>query len=517
MEKECIVLDEEKQRAVVEETLCTGCGICQKRCPFKAISVVNLPQELGAPLHQYGKNSFRIYNIPCPAKGIVGETVLEHFKGHEIQAYLKKMVKQSFAYKVQDITPTPEIGKKKVSEVLKHSNVSDELAKEMELEKCAGRKLSQISGGELQRLAIAVTVSKDADFYFFDEPSSYLDVRQRLKVAKIIRDLGQTKPVFVVEHDLAVLDYLTDYVYIMYGKPGVYGVVSALKNSRVGINEFLEGFLKAENVRIRDYTIRFDAGPPAEEWEGRPMHDYEAFEKNYGDFSMEAKPAQLRQGEVIGILGPNAIGKSTYIKVLAGEENPTKGKVDFNAKISYKPQYIDLKFKGRVDDYVRKQDIDTDLFNAELKKIVADLLDKNVEDLSGGEAQRLAIAVALARNADIVLLDEPSAFLDIEQRLQLAGLIRHITEKKETTSLVVEHDIVFQDMTANRIMVFDGDPAKHGVAHAPVSMRDGMNAFLKGMDVTYRRDENTKRPRANKPGSQKDLEQKKKNEYYYTI
>jgi ATP-binding cassette subfamily E protein 1 len=544
------VTKDTKNQAVISEELCTGCGICVKKCPFKAIIIVNLPHELGEPLHQYGRNMFRIYNIPCPAKGIVGlvgpngigkttlikilageltpnlgdykdkatwEKVLEFYKGHEIYKYLKDMPKQKFSYKPQDVTPTPDIANKKVSDVLKKLNIKKELIEKLELEKCADRKLSQISGGELQRLAIAAAISKDANFYFFDEPSSYLDVKQRLNVAKIIHELGQQKPVFVVEHDLAVLDYLTDYVYVLYGKPGAYGVVSTLKNSRVGINEFLEGFLKAENTRIRDYEIRFEAKPPASEWKGRPMYEYGDFEKNYKGFKFSVQGAQLIKGEVVGVLGPNAIGKSTYIKVLAGEEKPTKGDVDFKAKISYKPQYINFKFNGTVADFIRKQDIDSELFNAELKKIVSDLMDKNINDLSGGESQRVAIAIALARNCDILLMDEPSAFLDIEQRLHLAEVVRRITEKKEVTTLVVEHDVVFQDMVANRLMVFEGEPAKQGVAKQPVSMQKGMNQFLQEMNVTYRRDENTKRPRANKPKSQKDLDQKKKNQYYYTI
>src|SRR5256885_5488955 len=88
------------------------------------------------------------------------------------------------------------------------------------------RDIAQLSGGELQRLAIAATMLKDADVYFFDEPSSYLDIYQRLRVAKVIQSLSKEKYVVVVEHDLAVLDFLADTGFLMYGKEGAYCIIA---------------------------------------------------------------------------------------------------------------------------------------------------------------------------------------------------------------------------------------------------------------------------------------------------
>jgi ATP-binding cassette subfamily E protein 1 len=82
------------------------------------------------------------------------------------------------------------------------------------------------SPGELQRFSIAATAVTKSDMYMFDEPSSYLDVRQRLNAAWVIRtmvDLGPQTYVICVEHDLSVLDYLSDYVCVLYGEPGAYG------------------------------------------------------------------------------------------------------------------------------------------------------------------------------------------------------------------------------------------------------------------------------------------------------
>lgn len=538
---------------VFSEQLCTGCGLCSKKCPAGAVSIINLPQELGKPLHQYGINGFRVFGIPTPKKGIVGligpngigkstilkilagtlipnlnenagwKKVLEHFKGHEMQKYLKELSegKAKLAYKPQEVQEIPKYFKGTVGaelERIDERKALAQVAEQLELKGCWNKKLGEISGGELQRVAIAATICKKAEFYFFDEPSSFLDIRQRIKVSKVIGELGKDACVFVVEHDLALLDYLTDYVYVLYGKPGAYGVVSTIKNSRTGINEFLNGFLKAENTRIREYSILFEAKPPAEEWKGKKKIPYCEFEKGYTGFTLKADGGELRRGEVIGIVGRNAIGKSTFMKVLAGVEKPTKGGPNLSLRVTYKPQYIEFDFDGLVHEFVKKQkDIDGEIFEYATKKIIDDLMLKQVSSLSGGELQRLSITIALSRKCDICLLDEPSAFLDIEQRFHLSKLIKNLTEKNELITLVVDHDVVFIDEAANRILPFSGTPGKKGFAKAPHGMAEGMNIFLKELNVTFRRDEDTKRPRINKEGSQKDSSQKKNGEYYYAL
>jgi len=552
---ECIVIDDEKKVAVIDEDLCTGCGICVKKCPFHAIDIVNLPYELEEPLHQYGRNSFRLYNLPILRKGVTGligrngigkttllnilsgnlvpnlgeyekkpswDKVLEKFKGHESFSYLQKIANNEakLSYKPQEVSRIPKVFKGTVRELLDETNETGKamlFAEKLNVKSILGKEVNEISGGELQRVAITAAMSKDADFYFFDEPSSYLDIKQRLVMARVIKELSEKKNVIVVEHDLAVLDYLADYVYVLFGEPGAFGVVSSLKNARVGINEFLNGFLKNENTRIRDYSIRFEVKPPSSEWENKEKIDYSSFEKQYNEFELSAEGGELAKGEVVGVLGPNAIGKTTFVKVLAGVEKPTKGEVNLKSKISYKPQYIDFDYEGTVSEFIREQEIDYSFFNAEVKRTVSNLLDKKVNSLSGGEAQRLAIAISICKEAELMLLDEPSAFLDIEQRFALSRLIKRVTEKKETTTICVDHDLVFQDSIANRIIVFEGVPGKKGKVGKPLGMREGMNSFLKKMELTFRRDKDTKRPRMNKPNSQMDEEQKKRGEYYYSL
>jgi ATP-binding cassette subfamily E protein 1 len=142
-------------------------------------------------------------------------------------------------------------------------------------------------------------------------------------------------------------------------------------------------------------------------------------------------------------------------------------------------------------------------------------MERNLDDLSGGERQRVAIAAALSEDADLYVMDEPSAHLDVEQRVQATTAIRRYAENHDETVLVIDHDIYMIDLLADRLMVFDGEPSEYGHAGVPQEMRAGMNDFLQDLEITFRRDERTKRPRINKPDSQLDRKQKRQGEFYY--
>ncbi len=148
---------------------------------------------------------------------------------------------------------------------------------------------------------------------------------------------------------------------------------------------------------------------------------------------------------------------------------------------------------------------------------VKGMLERDVKTLSGGELQRVAIALCLGRDADIYLIDEPSAYLDSNQRMEAAKTIRRVMEREGKTGLIVDHDVYFIDMVSDSIMVFSGDPGRTGLGEGPFPMRQGMNRFLKMVGITFRRDADTNRPRINKLDSRLDREQKGSGEYYYAI
>ncbi|MDP7179925.1 MAG: ribosome biogenesis/translation initiation ATPase RLI [Candidatus Woesearchaeota archaeon] len=553
--EECIVKGED-MKPNIDESLCTGCGICPKRCPYDAISIINLPEELtDKPIHRYGENGFSLYNLPVPIFGKVvgvlgkngigkstaikvlagildpnlGETgggevdfdkLLEFFKGTEAQIFFEKVrdKKIKISYKPQQVDLIPKTTKGKVKTLLRKVDEKkqfDKIVKELQLGEILDNDITKISGGELQRVAIAATVLKKANLYIFDEPTSYLDIKQRLRVSKFIKGLAnENTAVLVVEHDLIILDYMTELIHMMYGKENVYGIVSMPKSTKAGINVYLSGFLKEENVRFRDSKIKFEVRPPVKQREGTTLTSWEGVKKKLGKFSLEAGNGEVLKREVIGILGENGIGKTSFVKILAGVDEQDEGKITEKIKVSYKSQYLESDSSEVVVNFLRKaiQKYTNQLINP---LHIKPLFMKKLNELSGGELQRVSIALCLSQDADLYLLDEPSAYLDVEQRLIVSKIIGDFMDQKGSTALIVDHDLLFIDYISQNLIVFDGKPAIEGRVDGPFTMEEGMNLFLKGVGVTFRRDNESHRPRANKVGSFKDREQKDKGKLYY--
>lgn len=559
---QCIIQREEDGKALISEDLCTGCGICIKKCPFDAIVIVNLAKELSEEkIHQYGINSFRFYKLPTPKKGAVvglvgrngmgkstivnilsgnikpnlgnfeGETswdsVLKYFQGTELKSHFDKIANNQMraSIKPQLVYMIPKAFKGTPKELLKkydERKVADMLITQLGLQNILERDLATLSGGELQRLAVAVAAAKDADYYFFDEPSSYNDVYQRLAVARVMKDLAeQGKSVMVVEHDMTLLDYLSDYVHIIYGEPGAYGIVSTLQGTKVGINSFLEGFLQAENVRFRDKAFRFDIATSEDSVvEDVSVASYSDVSKKFPSFELHVSAGKIRRGEVVGMVGANALGKTTFMRMLAGVDKPDSGKIEVGAKISYKPQYLNQDYDGDVRSLMYAA------YQAPIEGSAAEeqiiiplgakkLYEKSVRNLSGGELQKVAVAASLLRPADIYALDEPSAFLDAEDRIAVAKFLQRFVKAQGKSAIIIDHDMQLIDLVSDTLVIFEGEPGKMGTATAPMRKEEGMNRFLQALAITYRRDETTGRPRVNKEGGRLDREQKDSGNYYY--
>jgi ATP-binding cassette, sub-family E, member 1 len=559
---ECIIQRPEDGKAVIFEDLCTGCTICVKKCPFDAIVIVNLAREIGVDkIHQYGINSFRLYKLPIPKEGtvtgLVGRngmgksTIINLLSGNikpnfgnfdksldwndiidklsniELRKHFEKISTKSLktSIKPQLVYLIPKIFKGTVLELLKkydERNTRDLLIDELGLKNSLTKNISTLSGGELQRVAVAVAASKEADYYFFDEPSSFNDIYQRLAVSRVINGLAKDgKSVMIVEHDMSLLDYLSDNVFILYGEPGTYGIVSSLQSTKIGINNFLEGFIPTENVRFRDRSYRFDITNINENIiSGTSIVNYTYIRKTLGSFNLEVNSGQIHQGEVVGIVGANALGKTTFMKMLSGLEKIDDGQLESEVRISYKPQYLNQDIDGDVRSLITSANngsfegtlIEEQILNPlGLKK----LYDKSVKGLSGGELQKVAVSLSLIRDADIYALDEPSAFLDIEDRISLAKFIQRLIKAKGKSALIIDHDIQLIDLVSDSLIIFNGIPGVEGTGSSPITKELGMNEFLKSLNISFRRDETTGRPRVNKEDSRLDRSQKKDGNYYY--
>ncbi len=528
-----------------------------KKCPFEAIHIAKLPDKLDEdPIHQFGANAFELFSLPIvkpnSVVGIIGrngigkttalqilagnlkpnlgkykeqtkeEDIMHKYSTTWIGEYFKKLIKNEIkiSYKPQRIELLATIYKgKKVEELLK-TDEEKKIAKELELDSLFQRNIEELSGGELQRLAITAAAAKLADVYYFDEPCSFLDINQRIKAAKLISSLSKNGSVIVVEHDLATLDYVSDEIQVVYGEQACYGIFSQSKAVRRGINEYMDGFLPDENLQFRDYSIKFEEKPMQRIISAVTLVEFEELKKEFANFKLKTTAGKIHKSEVLAIMGANGLGKSTFLKLLAGIEDPDSGKVE-TLKLSYKPQYLDSNIEGDVQTYLSR--IAGPEFNSGwykthiLEKLnVQTILHNKIKELSGGELQKVYIAACLSKqNVNLIAMDEPSAFIDVEDRLKVAEVIKEFVAIKEICAIIVDHDIQFIDYLSDSMLVFEGIPGKEGHVFGPVSKREGMNRVLKSLNITYRRDKTTGRPRINKPGSQLDQEQRQKGEYYY--
>ena len=560
---ECIVLNEESKKAQIDEDICNGCGICVKVCPFDAITIVNLASELATDkIHQYGQNSFRLFKLPTPKKGeVVGllgrngmgkstvvnilsgnlkpnlgryenppewNEILKHYSGTELKQHFEKIEQKQIRasikpQQVHHIAEAFDGTGKELLDKYDERGVTRELIRELGLENSMEQNLKELSGGELQRIAVAAATSKDAEFYFFDEPSSYNDVFQRTGVARVIQNLAKIgKSVMVVEHDLTLLDFLSDYIEVLYGEPGAYGIVSTILSTKIGINVFLDGYLPNENVRFRDKKFSFDVSSSTTDIfeEGSTIVTYPKLVKKYPSFSVTIEAGEVRKGEVLGIMGANALGKTTMMKMIAGVEKPDIGSIDKKIKIAYKPQYLQNDIDVEVVSVLDKANGNPVEGSIEEEQIleplkIKKLYNKSIKNLSGGELQKIAVASCLLQKVDLYALDEPSAFLDVEDRIAVAKFIQKFVRSFGKSAIIIDHDLQLMDLISDSIVIFEGESGIEGRATTPMKKADAMNRFLKSLDMSFRRDERSLRPRVNKLESRLDKEQKTSGNFYY--
>jgi ATP-binding cassette subfamily E protein 1 len=559
--RDCVVATTKSKTATINEELCIGCGICVSKCPFDAIRIINLPKMIGRPIHRFGPNAFQLHNIPTVRKGnilgLIGANgigksttlsilsgqvtpnlgeydedvgwmdVLELYKGKELQKYFEDLLEE----KIKTVVKPQLINniKKKIKGTVRENlakrdqrNKYDEVIKLFRLENLLDRNVSVLSGGELQRFALAIVYMKDVNMYIFDEPTSFLDIRQRIEMANALQLLKEDKYVVVVDHDLTCLDYMSDTISIFSGSPGAYGMSSKVCSTLNGVNQFLKGYLKNENLRFRDYELKFRYREDEEEDEDESQYIAKFPDIKYhtpdNSFGLSVKASGIRKNECVVILGQNGCGKTSYLKLLCKMLKTNNSDDIPTLHYSYKPQELKPKFKGSVRQLllskIGKMFVHPQFKTDVMKPLeIERLLGKMVLHLSGGEIQRVAICLCLGKPADVYMIDEPSAFLDAEQRMAVSRAIKRFIKHTGKSAIIIEHDFLMATHMASKVVVFSGEPGVVCQAETYTLVK-GMNIFLEGLGITFRKDPTNNRPRVNKQGSMKDTDQKKSGKYF---
>src|SRR3989344_5105532 len=300
-----------------------------KKCPFEAIHIAKLPEKLDEdPIHKFSINSFELFSLPIIKEntivGIIGrngigkttalqilsnnlkpnlgkykdnlknEDIISKYSTTWLGEYFKKLFNNQIkvSYKPQRIELLTSVYKEKKLRDLLKTEEEQKLAKELELSNLFERNVEELSGGELQRLAIVAAAAKEANVYYFDEHSSFLDINQRIKVAR--------------------LDYVSDEIQIVYGEQACYGIFSQSKGVRRGINEYMDGFLPDENLKFRTYPIVFSEKPIERIVSQMVLVDFPELKKRFPSFELKTSSGKIHKGEVLAIMGANGLGKSTF-------------------------------------------------------------------------------------------------------------------------------------------------------------------------------------------------------------
>jgi len=342
---------------------------------------------------------------------------------------------------------------------------SDKVTEEMEIKDLLGKSLFELSGGEKQKIACASVSALLPKVILLDEPSSNLDIDSILKLKdQIALWKSQGKTIVISEHRLWYLTDLADRViYMDEGKIGREWTGSEFASlSKNEINELkLRPLSIEQSLTDKDLTEK-DLGNDVVSFEGfcfaykekaflfrRP--DFSCYDED--ELSLNIPKVSIPAGKVVGIVGHNGMGKSTFLRCVCGLQKRCKGKIRIGDKVYSGKERLDLcymvmqdvnyqLFTDSVENevYLSMQERDEAKCHEILESLgLIEFKDKHPMALSGGQKQRVAVASAIASGAELLLFDEPTSGLDYSHMEKVGELLQSLASGGSTV-MVVTHD-----------------------------------------------------------------------------
>ena len=360
--------------------------------------------------------------------------------------------------------------------------------------------IANLSGGQKKRVALAQAWVQKPDILLLDEPTNHLDIDAILWLENLLR--GFSGSLIVITHDRRFLDNVATRIVeldrgTLRSYPGSFARYSEKKAEELAVeaehNRLFDKFHAQEEAWIRkgiearrtrnegrvrrleelrrqraarrerqgQVSFRLDAG----EKSGKIIAELEHASFDYGgkpimrDFS-----AVIQRGDKIGLIGPNGIGKTTFLKLILGELAPTSGKIRLGSKqeTAYFDQFRSALNENDTVFYTLGQGNDYVEIGGKKRHVMGYLEDflfsparaqSPVSSLSGGERNRLLLAKLFTRPANILVLDEPTNDLDIDTQELLEDLLRDYAG----TVFLVSHDRAFLDNVVTQSIVFEGE------------------------------------------------------------
>ena len=316
-----------------------------------------------------------------------------------------------------------------------------ELVNLLELEKLVDKNIIYISSGERQKIAIGCSLSLEPEIIILDEPSSNLDFHMTKKLKQLIEKL-KTKgyTIIIAEHRMYYIQNLIDRVLVINNGKVIEKTISDLEsNNEVPLRSLDIFNLELENISCKNKELLMEINNIT----------YKNILSNI--------TTTVYKGDVIGLIGKNGVGKTTLLRLLSNIMKPNKGKIVGKVVPFLVMQDMDYQFfTESVESEMKFGSADNDLekINSLLMKLgLTEFKDKIPFELSGGQNQRLLIAISALANVNLLMFDEPTSGLDYVNMTKVSGILKDLS--KNSALIVATHDIEFLYKTCNRVVYLD--------------------------------------------------------------